>query len=357
MNQFRWWIQGFYLLLLLQSCESVVGPNTVQGRGDLSNNTVQLQVGKTFPRVEMPTDNPLTDAGIKLGRMLFYDPILSGDSTMSCSSCHLQKYAFGENKRFSTGIDMVKGDRNSMPLINSAWTIKFFWDGRAKSLEDQALGPLNNPIEMHLPWNKAEHRIRSTKRYPPLFKNAFGTSKVDSKRIAKALAQFERTLISDQSKYDRVLRGEDTLTASELHGLNMFFSEKADCFHCHGNILFTDALFHNTGLEMNYMDKGKELVSHRKRDEGKFKTPTLRNLAFTAPYMHDGRFKTLEEVIDFYSERVQNSPNIDPLMKNAHRGGVHLTPSEKNDLIAFLLTLTDSSFIHKSDYSNPYETK
>ena len=313
-----------------------------------------LKISNKFPGIPIPEDNPLTLQGVSLGRMLFYDPILSGDSTMSCGSCHLQKFSFSDSRRFSIGIDKMEGNRNGMPIINGAWTQKFFWDGRSAGLESQALGPVENPIEMHESWENAVRKLKNSDYYPELFFEAFGREKITKEIVAKALSQFERTLISENSKYDRVLRKESTFTEEELRGLQLFFTEKADCFHCHGTILFTDGTFHNIGLDSMNLDQGLENFTGRMRDRGKFKTPTLRNLVFTPPYMHDGRFSSLEEVVDFYSEGIQNSSTIDPLIKNADQGGVRLDKTEKKALIAFLLTLTDSIFVSDPRYSDPF---
>lgn len=313
-----------------------------------------LNVSGNFPDIPVPADNQLTVEGVELGRMLFYDPILSADSTMSCSSCHQQEFSFSDTVSFSLGIDGIEGGRNAMAIINSAWAPVLFWDGRSKDLESQALEPVINPVEMHESWKNAIGKIKKSQFYPELFYKAFGKEQISKKLVAKAISQFERTLISQNSKYDQVLRKEDSFTDKELRGLNLFFTEEADCFHCHGNILFTDMSFHNNGLDSIISDKGLEDFSERKRDRGKFRTPTLRNLDFTAPYMHDGRFASLEEVIDYYSEGVKESDNIDPLMKNVHRGGVQLDAADKSDLIAFLHTLSDSVYITNPKYSNPF---
>ncbi len=353
-----YWITPLISIALLSVLLFSVACNVSQNRDMAlsgSRDSYVLNVYDKFPKVPLPDDNPLTKPGIELGRKLFYDPILSGDSTQSCSSCHMQRFAFGDESRFSKGMDNINGERNSPTIINCAWQPKYFWDGRAVSLEEQAIGPVENPIEMHASWKNVVAKVQRSEIYPSLFQQAFGTNHVTKKLVAKAIAQFERTLLSMNSKYDRVVRGEDTFTEQELRGLNLFFTERADCFHCHGNILFTDQSFHNNGLDKTPQDTGLEKYTGRKRDIGKFKTPTLRNLAFSAPYMHDGRFQTLEEVIDFYSEGLNNSSTIDPLMKNVKKGGVRLTKKEKADLISFLNTLNDTSFITNPAYSNPFE--
>ncbi len=305
----------------------------------------------------IPDDNPLTVEGIALGKRLFFDPILSANNTQACASCHRPQNAFTDPNQFSVGIDGSIGTRNSMPLFNMAWNFgeKFFWDGRAGSLEDQIFEPVTNPIEMANTWPNAVAALQNHPQYPALFEAAFGTQTIDSVKVSKAIAQFMRTFISANSKFDRYLRGEVELTQSEQNGFNIFMDEnKGDCFHCHGaselNQLWTDNIFHNNGLDEFFDDKGLFLTTGDPRDEGLFKTPSLRNLAYTAPYMHDGRFATLDEVINHYSEGLVYSETIDPLMKKVGEGGVHLTPEEKADLKAFLLSLSDPSFINDPDF-------
>ncbi|PWK20338.1 cytochrome-c peroxidase [Xanthomarina spongicola] len=306
----------------------------------------------------LPIDNPQTVEGIALGKKLFFDPILSADNTQACASCHAPQNAFTDSARFSIGIDGIAGNRNSMPLFNMAWNYDelFFWDGRVFSLEHQAIEPVTNPIEMHNTWEVVVSRLQQSNEYPELFQAAFGNQTITKELATKAIAQFERTLISANSKFDRYLLGEATLTPEEQNGLNVFMDEtRGDCFHCHGNPnnpLWTDNIFHNNGLDATFTDLGLGEISGDPTDNGKFKSPSLRNLAFTAPYMHDGRFNTLDEVINHYSEGLVDSPTIDPLMKKVDEGGVHLTPQDKSDLKAFLLTLSDPSFINNPDFQN-----
>ena len=200
-------------------------------------------------------------------------------------------------------------------------------------------------------------KLQQDTKYPPLFERAFGTPTIDSVRISKALAQFERTIISANSKFDQYLLGDATLSPEELEGFNIFMDEnRGDCFHCHGNEnnpLWTDNKFHNNGLDATPTDLGLAIATGDPNDNGKFRTPSLRNLAFTAPYMHDGRFETLDDVINHYSEGLQNSPTIDPLMKKVTQGGVQLTETDKSNLKAFLLSLSDYNFINDPQYSNP----
>ena len=306
----------------------------------------------------LPSNNPLTEEGVALGKKLFFDKKLSGNNTQACASCHKPQNSFTDDTRFSEGIDGVFGVRNSMPLMNLAWNFndRFAWDGKELGLERQAIEPVKNPIEMHSDWGSVAAKLEQDLEYPTLFSKAFGTTTIDSILITKAIAQFERILISGNSKFDQYLLGNATLSLEELNGFTVFMDEeKGDCFHCHGsdnNPLWTDNSFHNNGLDSNFDDLGLGAVTGDPNDNGKFRSPSMRNLIFTAPYMHDGRFATLEEVINHYSEGLQFSSTIDPLMKKVNQGGVQLTPQEKEDLKAFLLTLTDTEFINNPDFRN-----
>lgn len=339
------------LIIFCLSCESET-VNTYK------NTPRPLEIPKLFQEnilaPVVPIDNPQTEEGIVLGKRLFFDPILSSNNTQACADCHAPENAFTDNRRFSDGVEGLFGNRNSMPLFNLAWNYdeKFFWDGNTFSLEHQALVPVTDPIEMNNIWQDVEQKLQQHADYPELFEKAFGTKTIDSSLITKAIAQFERTLISANSKFDRYLLGEVELTSQELNGFNVFMDEtRGDCFHCHGsdkNPLWTDNLFHNNGLDETFADLGLGAITGDPADNGKFKSPSLRNLAFTAPYMHDGRFATLEDVINHYSEGLKNSSTIDPLMKKVSQGGVGLSENDKADLKAFLLSLSDSEFV-----SNP----
>ncbi len=313
---------------------------------------------KILPPV-IPADNPQSVEGVALGRKLFFDKKLSADNTLACAGCHSPANALTDPRQFSIGIDGIAGTRNSMPLFNHAWNYNelFFWDGRATSIEDQALKPVTDPIEMHNTWSQAVSTLQSDAEYPGMFDDAFGTQTIDSVLVTKAIAQFIRTLISGNSKFDRYLAGTEQLTTSELNGLNVFLDEsRGDCFHCHGNPnnpLWTDNIFHNNGLDETHLDRGRGAVTGDPREFGTFKTPSLRNLEYTAPYMHDGRFNTIDEVINHYSEGLVYSETIDPLMKAVNEGGVQLTPEDKADLKAFLLTLSDPEFISNPDFQDP----
>jgi cytochrome c peroxidase len=241
-------------------------------------------------------------------------------------------------------------------LINLGWNRKFFWDGRAQSLEIQALEPITNPIEMHETWPNAISKLKSAKTYKEDFFKAFGTNDFNSSHAVKALAQFMRTMISYNSRLDKKLRYEINLTPNELNGLVIYMTERGDCFHCHnidGGRLLTDNLFHNNGLDSVFTDSGLYGITGNPSDMGKFLTPTLRNIALTAPYMHDGRFATLEEVVEHYNSGGKPSATVDPLMKHVGTG-LGLSAQEKADLVAFLKTFTDSTFITNPAFSNPF---
>ena len=310
-----------------------------------------LQIPQVFSNTILdpviPNNNPQTVEGIALGKKLFFDPILSANNTQSCANCHAPQNAFTDSKRFSTGVLGAKGTRNAMPLFNLAWNYDetFFWDGAAFSLEHQAFSPVRDPNEMNSTWHTVTQKLNTHPEYPNLFYKAFKTKEIDSTLVTKAIAQFERTLISANSKFDSYLLGEAQLTPSERNGFNVFMDEtKGDCFHCHGsdkNPLWTDNDFHNNGLDEIFTDLGRGKITGDPADNGKFKTPSLRNLSYTAPYMHDGRFNTLDDVINHYSEGLKNSPTIDPLMKKVAQGGVRLNEQDKEDLKAFLVTLND----------------
>ena len=343
--------------------------------GDIVFNPTPYNLEKPLGLPALPPDisgNPLTVEGVSLGRKLFYDPILSADSTLSCSGCHNQELGFTDNGlQFSVGIDNIAGTRNSMPIFNLVFSQLdpgfggFFWDGRAPTLEDQALLPIIDPIEMHNSLANAVTSLMAEDRYINDFYAAFGPKTITSELIAKAIAQFMRTIVSGNSKFDQAFNATPGvfLTEQELRGWALFNDDfGADCFHCHGvnGGLFTDFLFRNNGLTdasryFDFPDAGLGGVTGDTLDYGKFKTPTLRNIELTGPYMHDGRFATLEEVIDFYSEEVKDTPFTDQFMQLAFQGGAQLTDDEKADLKAFLLTLTDTSFANNPNFQNPFE--
>lgn len=309
-------------------------------------------ITQRFPQVKLPADNPLTQEGVALGRQLFHDTRLSSNNTQSCASCHDQTRAFADARRFSLGAQQQVGKRNAMPLFNLAWHQGFFWDGRASTLREQVLMPIQDKNEMNETLPNVIAKLNADAECQTAFEKAFGSSEITPERIAKALEQFLLTLVSQESRFDRAARKVTELTESEKRGLQLFVTEYdpkhnlrgADCFHCHGGTLFASQPFANNGLELALDDIGRMAVTKNEADRGKFKTPSLRNVARTAPYMHDGRFATLEEVVDHYSSGVRRSTTLDPNLAKHPEGGIQLTTQEKADLVAFLKTLTDETF-------------
>lgn len=296
-----------------------------------------------FPQPIIPDDNPPYVERILLGRKLYYDPILSQDGR-SCASCHQQTLGFTTHMMYQ-GMPVL-------PHVNLAWNTNFMWNGSKQgTLEEVMLFEVQEFFQTDL------NKINQDKTYKHLFRKHFGVSEISYKELAYALAQFVRTMISRDSKYDRYMRGLATLSYDELEGRNLFFSEKGDCYHCHINPILTDNLFHNIGLDSNYnnmADRGLFLVTGNPNDIGKFRTPNLRNVALRSHYMHDGRFTTLKQVIDFYNNGVHNSPTLDPIMtKPGKENGLNLTEIEKLQLVAFLHTFTDSSFLQDTSLSRP----
>ncbi|MDP1621134.1 MAG: cytochrome c peroxidase [Bacteroidales bacterium] len=301
---------------------------------------VTLPIPRGFPYMNLAADNPTTREGVQLGRMLFYDQIIDSGYKRSCGQCHILNESFSSAKE------------NSLPHVNLVWNYTFLWNGKVDgSLENIMIFEVDSFFRTDL------NRLNEHKKYPKLFKKAFGVDKITSKEVGYALAQFERTLTSTNSKYDRFLRSEEPLTEAEEAGRKIFFTEKGDCFHCHGTILLTDNTFHNNGLDSIPTLKGRDVITGKKNDRGKYKTPTLRNITLTPPYMHDGRFKTLEQVIDFYCDQVKWSPTIDPLMKQVKHGGIRLNKEERENLIAFLYTFTDTSYINNPAFSDPFQAR
>lgn len=324
-----------------------------------------------YPQPVQPADNMTTQEGVELGRRLFYDKRLSHDNSMSCGTCHSQKNAFTDPRPFSIGIHGDVGTRNSMALINLAFNPnqRFFWDGRAATLEEQIFEPVRNPKEMASDWNTVVTKLKQEPIYPAMFKAAFGSETIDSVTVSKAIAQFLRSIVSFNSPFDRYARGEGTLTAQQLNGLNLIQDQtKGDCFHCHNaaDRLFSSYRMSNNGLDPQSawgnpdFDFGYYLVTGNPADKAKFKVPTLRNIMITGPYMHDSRFATVEEVlINHYLSGGQVSETIDPLMEYSPQAlpsnpGLNLTPQDVQDIIAFLHTLTDQDLITNPKFSDPW---
>jgi cytochrome c peroxidase len=313
-----------------------------------------FQMGATFPIPDLPRDNPLTVERVELGKTLFFDKQLSINAAQSCADCHAPEKAFTDGRRTARGAEGDFGTRNAMPLFNLAWKKDFFWDGRAKSLREQVLQPIQNPIEMHEPLTNLCVKLAATDKidYAKLFAAAFGSPEITAEKISLALENYLLTLTSFNAKFDRVLRGGEKFTAEERRGFELFSTEYdprrgqfgADCFHCHGGPLFQSQAFANNGADGAFTDIGREKVTGKASDRGKFAVPSLRNVELTAPYMHDGRFGTLEDVIRHYSTGVVRSATLDPNLAKHPDGGVPLSDADQRALVAFLKTLTDAQF-------------
>ncbi|MEC8649893.1 MAG: MbnP family protein [Verrucomicrobiota bacterium] len=314
-----------------------------------------LKISKFFPLPPLPKDYPLSIERVELGRRLFHDSSLSRNATVSCATCHQSERAFADRDIRSTGIDRQVGKRNSMPLVNLAWKQQFFWDGRVDSLREQALFSIENETEMDASLPLVEKRLSLHPAYPSLFKGAFGSRDISAERIGVAIEQFLLSQTSADSRFDRAVKGEAELSELEKRGLKLFFTEYdprrklygADCFHCHGGPLFSDHVFHNNGLRLT-TDHGRALITRRDTDIGKFSTPSLRNVGITAPYMHDGRLKTLEEVVEHYSTGIYQSPTLNPNLAKHPGQGIPMNDIDKAALVAFLKTLTDSCYLHSA---------
>ena len=304
----------------------------------------------------IPKDNLLTVEGIALGKKLFFDTQLSRNNTISCAICHQEKLAFSDGKTTSIGIDAQLNKRNAPSLANLLWQNKFFWDGRAKTLEEQVLHPLFAKNEMDNDSTTLAAKLQNT-AYATLFKKTFKKQNITNQLISKALAQYVRSLISANSRYDKIVLGIVNPTPREKRAISLFFTHPipemnirgGNCGDCHGSNLTTLGTFHDNGLDSIPTDVGLGAITNKKTDIGKMKVPSLRNVALTKPYMHDGRFSTLRQVMTHYNHQIKNSPNLDPLIAQASNEiegtSLALTESEQDDILFFLEMLTDSSFV------------
>lgn len=330
-----------------------------------SDEPYTLDIG-TLPPPYLPDDNPLTREGVKLGRMLFHEKRLSATNTQACASCHLQQFAFSDTATLSIGVKGLKGKRQAMSVFNMAWNSnEFFWDGRAHLLRDQSLKPIQDELEMNETLDNVVAKLQADETYRTQFRKAFGTETITSELMSKAMEQFMMTIVSKSSRYDDFLAGKGTLTPEEERGRFLFTTEYnpgfpmqsgADCQHCHGGANFENDAFMNNGLDgdAEVTDIGRGNVTGLAGDRAKFKVPSLRNVAITAPYMHDGRFKTLEQVVDHYN-LVKQSSTLDPsFQQQLPHGGLQLTPQDKAALVAFLKTLTDNELTTNPAYSSPF---
>ena len=291
----------------------------------------------------------LTKTKVELGRALFYDPILSKNNTISCGSCHNSYHAFAHTDHaLSHGIYDSIGTRNAPPLFNLAWSTHLMWDGASFHLDAQALAPIENKIEMNEKLNHVLTKLQQSQKYPALFKQAYGSATITGERFLNALQAFELTLVSASSKYDSVIAGQSNFTAQEKNGYQLF---QKNCNRCHSEPLFTNNQFADNGLAVNpeLNDLGRYRITHRSSDSLCFKVPSLRNLSYTFPYMHDGRFNSLQAVLKHYTSGIVTHANTDSQLRN----GMLLTEKERVDIIAFLLTLNDRSFVFNKNNSEP----
>jgi cytochrome c peroxidase len=300
--------------------------------------SMTLPLGLQASSAYIPDDNPMSDDKITLGRFLYFDTRLSKDMTISCASCHIPFHGFADPARTSSGVGGKLGGRNSPTIINRLFSADQFWDGRAKDLEFQSHGPLTNPVEMAMgSHGEVVERVKAVPGYHALFKKAFGDDTIDLDRMGKAIASYERTVVSGDSPFDRYQAGDkDALSPAAVRGFALF-NDKANCKACHTGFNFTDETYQNIGVGMDKTkpDLGRFDVTKTDADRGKFKTPTLRNIVQTGPYMHDGSEATLRDVIDFYDRGGIANPNRSPEVKP-----LKLTEQEKRDLVAFLESLT-----------------
>ncbi len=296
-------------------------------------------------------ENPLTEENILLGRALFHDPILSKDNTISCTSCHSQYSAFTHiDHKLSHGIDDRIGTRNAPALMNLAWQDKFMWDGAIVNLDMQSLAPISHPDEMGENLAHIVTKLQGSKIYPALFKDAYGDTSITGERILKSLSQFMLTMVSSNSKYDKVMRNEAQFTAQEQKGYQLFVK---NCASCHKEPLFTTNDFANNGLPIDTIlqDFGRMKITENSSDSLLFKIPTLRNIEFSYPYMHDGRFNSLNEVLSHYQNGIQHSSTLSPELQDS----LSISPNDKVDIIAFLLTLSDKEFLFNKKFNYPKE--
>lgn len=307
---------------------------------------VQIESPVGLPAVPIPADNMPSGNSIALGRKLFYDKRLSKDDSLACASCHHPELAFTDGRRLSTGVGGVPGLRNAPTILNAAYEPLLFWDGRAASLETQAASPIADPLEMNQTHDVSVGQLASDPTYKVMLKNTFGTEEINLERVEKALASFERTLLSGNSPFDQYeYQGQkNALSSAQLRGLALFNdARRGNCTACHtigpASALFTDGKFHNLGEGLddsgNFVDPGRYRETHIDADLGAFKTPTLRNVALTAPYMHDGHLKTLKDVVDFYAGGGNSNPHLDKQITS-----IHLSGKDRSDLVEFLKALT-----------------
>lgn len=330
------------LLVLLSSCSPTDTPDEVR---DINPTP------KHFPVIEYPSESQYSHAKALLGRRLFYDKRFSKDNSVSCGSCHKQEFAFSDGGNpVSKGFMGLEGTRNAMALVNIAYNTSLLWEGGVPSLEQQVLAPIIHPREFATNTDTIIARLKNVPIYATLFRDAWGDTIITIERITKSIATFERRLVSGSSRYDKYINGDKSaLTDNEVFGMTLFFDERGDCFHCHGSYNFTDNGFHNNAIDSVMVDPGRYALTSKESDRSVFRAPTLRNIALTAPYMHDGRFTTLEEVLAHYNSGGKQHATKDPLLRP-----LGLSEAQMNVIVAFLRSLTDDSFIQDTSLADPW---
>lgn len=335
------WIFLFFAAVVIVSCtdDEVIEPLP-------KDEAYRLDKPSGFPEITFDsTGNPITVNGVALGKKLFYEGKLSRNNTISCGFCHIQEFAFTHHGHtVSHGIDDRLGMRNAPPIQNMAFLKNYTWDGVSHNLDERSLVPITTDFEMDSSLPEAVEKLKTDTNYKKMFKAAFGDENITGERILKAISQFMASMVSADSKYDRMKKGNAVFTAEENKGMALFQNK---CASCHSGDLFTDESYRNTGMYYNPQldDRERYRVTLDWNDNMKFRVPSLRNIEYTAPYMHDGRFYSLEAVMNFYSENVENQHNLDPLLKQNGHLGIPMTTSEKQNIIAFLKTLSDKTFI------------
>jgi cytochrome c peroxidase len=345
MRRKYFYISSFVVLFIISS--AFIGDDKYW---TITKADVKLDFPKDFPKplYEFKNNTP-TPEGFTLGRKLFYDPILSKDSSISCGFCHQRIAAFAHiDHAISHGINGLLGKRNVPPLQNLIWEKEFMWDGGVNNLEVQPASPITNPVEMDETFKHVITKLQRNKTYVAMFKAAFGDTIVNSANLLHALAQFTGLMVSSNSRYDKYIRREDTLSKQEAHGLQLF---RDKCAQCHKEPLFTDNSYRNNGIAYDsaFKDSGRIKITGNPKGFMKFRVPSLRNIEMTYPYMHDGRFRNLKQVLDHYTQTYTQASGADPILVN----GIALSEQDKTDIIAFLKTLTDKTFLYDRRFADP----
>lgn len=336
--------RGVIIVLIFISLFGCNVDSVIKSDSSLSELKFEIPIGFPQPHYNFE-GNEVTKERFELGRKLFYDPILSRTNTISCGSCHQQFSAFSQiDHPVSHGVDDLLGTRNSPVLFNLAWHKEFMWDGGVNHIEVQPFAPIENPVEMDETLLGVIQKLNASNEYKKMFKVAYNVDSASTKYMALAISQFMAMLVSANSKYDKFIRNEETFTAEENEGYQIF---QQKCATCHKPPLFTDLSYRNNGLDNTFLDEGRKMITQNESDLGKFKVPTLRNVALSYPYMHDGRLNTLDQVFEHYDSGVKQSSTLDPILQN----GITLSANDKAKLKIFLNTLTDNTFTKDRRFS------